>query len=301
MEKEEEAGGTQVVGWNLAAMSQEDMEMAEELWRLRANDRAHIGAENTGDEVESEAEWCQEALSKVLDITAKKITICAYSKRCWNGEIKEKRSQLGREKRTRRRSEATAQAKAELQMSVRRAKDKMWNDFLKILRGVEVWRTAKCANPRAGITVEAFTDRDGKQANMIAEKEEMLTRESSPPDEYDQYLELLPAGQAHQSVTEQAVETARFPQSIKKVPRPAKLSFGAVCLLWKWDKERIVELAKSAVQTGRHPAVWNQASGVVIRKPGKDNYMKPKAYRSISLLSCMGKVIEKVVAELLAE
>jgi hypothetical protein len=35
--------------------------------------------------------------------------------------------------------------------------------------------------------------------------------------------------------------------------------------------------------------------------PRKDDYTKLKAYRSISLLSCMGKVVEKVVAELLAE
>jgi hypothetical protein len=40
---------------------------------------------------------------------------------------------------------------------------------------------------------------------------------------------------------------------------------------------------------------------VVIRKPGKDNYMKLKAYRSISLLSCMRKVVEKVVVVLLTE
>jgi len=40
---------------------------------------------------------------------------------------------------------------------------------------------------------------------------------------------------------------------------------------------------------------------VVIRKPGKEDCTKLKAYRSISLLSCMGKVVEKVVAELLSD
>jgi len=39
----------------------------------------------------------------------------------------------------------------------------------------------------------------------------------------------------------------------------------------------------------------------MIRKPGKDHHMKLKAYRSISLLSCMGKVVENVAAELLPE
>jgi len=62
-----------------------------------------------------------------------------------------------------------------------------------------------------------------------------------------------------------------------------------------------VELAKAVVRTGGHPAVWKRASGIVICKPGKDDYTKLKAYHSFSLLSCMGKVIEKVVAELLAE
>jgi hypothetical protein len=64
-----------------------------------------------GDNVQREAEWCEEVLSKVLDAKAKKIRICARSKRWWNGEMKERRSALGREKRRGRRSEAAARVK----------------------------------------------------------------------------------------------------------------------------------------------------------------------------------------------
>jgi len=46
-------------------------------------------------------------------------------------------------------------------------------------------------------------------------------------------------------------------------------------------------LTKAAIRMGRHPAVWKRAGGAVIRKPGNDNYMKLKAYRSISWLSCL--------------
>jgi hypothetical protein len=67
------------------------------------------------------------------------------------------------------------------------------------------------------------------------------------------------------------------------------------------NRTSIVGLTKAAVQTGRHPAVWKRTSGVVIRNPGKEDYTKLKSYRTISLLSCMGKVIEKVVAELLSD
>ena len=40
---------------------------------------------------------------------------------------------------------------------------------------------------------------------------------------------------------------------------------------------------------------------MVIRKPGEDDYTKLRAYHSISLRSCMGKVVETVAAEMLQE
>ena len=58
---------------------------------------------------------------------------------------------------------------------------------------------------------------------------------------------------------------------------------------------------RAPIHTRRHPAVWEQASGVVIRHPGKDDHRQWKAYCSISLLSCMGKVVKKVVTDLLSE
>ena len=62
-----------------------------------------------------------------------------------------------------------------------------------------------------------------------------------------------------------------------------------------------MRLTRAAIRTGRPPAVWKRSSGVVIRKPGKADCTKLKAYRSISLLSCMGKVVEKVATELLSD
>jgi hypothetical protein len=132
--------------------------------------------------------------------------ICEQSKRWWNGGILEHRSQLGRGQRRRRRSAATVQAKAEIQKSVQKANGKMWNDYLKNLRGAEALRAAQFAIPRAGSTVEALPTDDGKQANMISPKEEMCRQEYFHPNEYTQYIKLRPAGHAQQSVTVQAVQ-----------------------------------------------------------------------------------------------
>jgi len=146
-----------------------------------------------------------------------------------------------------------------------------------------------------------MTDRDGQQSNTITEKEAMLRRESFPPNEHDQYFKLPLAGQVHHSLTEEAVERAIFAQVVGKAPGPDTLCFGPLNLRLEWEKSRIIELPRAVVRTSRLPAVWKRPSGVVNRKPGKHNYTKLNAYRSISVLSCMGKVFKKVFAELMAE
>jgi hypothetical protein len=55
--------------------------------------------------------------------------------------------------------------------------------------------------------------------------------------------------------------------------------------LWKWDKERVMRLMRATIHTGRYPAVCQWAHVVVICKPGKEDYVKLKAYHSISQFS----------------
>jgi hypothetical protein len=70
--QEEEADHVQIIGWHLAAMSNEDEEAAEKLCQELERDRAHLGEECMGDDVEREAEWCQATQSKVGDAKEKK-------------------------------------------------------------------------------------------------------------------------------------------------------------------------------------------------------------------------------------
>ena len=54
------------------------------------------------------------------------------------------------------------------------------------------------------------------------------------------------------------------------------------------------------MRVGVHAARWKLAKGVIIPKPGKDNYSIAKAYRYISLQNCLRKIVEKVVANLIS-
>jgi hypothetical protein len=139
-DRQVEADHERVVGWNLAAMKEEDAEAAEKLWTELAQERAHLDAECTADEVEQEAAWCQEAMGSILDATAKKIRFCARSKRWWNADIKKRRQAVGRGKRRRRNSEEAARVKPELQKLIRQSKRKICSEYLQNQRGAEVWR-----------------------------------------------------------------------------------------------------------------------------------------------------------------
>jgi hypothetical protein len=51
---------------------------------------------------------------------------------------------------------------------------------------------------------------------------------------------------------------------------------------------------------GYHPKQWRNAKIVLLRKPGKPDYSIPDAYRPISLLNTLGKLLEAVVARRLS-
>ena len=53
---------------------------------------------------------------------------------------------------------------------------------------------------------------------------------------------------------------------------------------------------KALFRAGYQPSSWKNSIGIIIPKPSKPDYSIPKAYRVISLLNCLGKVLEKIFA-----
>ena len=61
--------------------------------------------------------------------------------------------------------------------------------------------------------------------------------------------------------------------------------------------EYFYRLYSCLIDIGYHPTSWKQAIGAILRKPSKPDYSIPKAYRVISLLNCLGKVSERILAQ----
>ena len=66
---------------------------------------------------------------------------------------------------------------------------------------------------------------------------------------------------------------------------------------WPVVKHHILTLFRASLEEGILPDQWWHAKIIPLKKPGKENYTVAKAWRPISLLATLGKVMESVIVE----
>lgn len=101
---------------------------------------------------------------------------------------------------------------------------------------------------------------------------------------------------AFEDVTETEVREALFSSSSTSAPGDSQATYQVIKWAWSRALEYIVGIVWHAIRGGYHPEIFRLAIAVALRKPGKPDYSQPRAYRLITLLECLGKVIEKVAA-----
>lgn len=69
---------------------------------------------------------------------------------------------------------------------------------------------------------------------------------------------------------------------------------------WEVIGEDIFNLIRACADIGHHPMPFCTSITVALRKPGKPDYSKTKAYRPIQLLEVLGKVLERIEARRLS-
>jgi hypothetical protein len=262
--------------------------------------------ESSDDELQKEAEWIQRNFANHLNRCCKKVKVCARSKRWWNEEIAENRRILGSLKRARRRGEATQhqvkKQRSNVRRIIRQSKTKMWQEFLSSPTRDQVWQALRYTKPGGQQTIKALKSRDGVVAERWEDKVELIKEEAFPKPLKGVERKAHEEGEGMwKMITDEDMRLALFDQSVKKPPGPERLGFKAMRLLWEWDAPRIIAIIKTTFRLGIHPRVWNEAKGVVIPQPNKPDYGVANTYRVVTLLNCLGKVVEKVAANALAE
>ncbi|KAI0995375.1 hypothetical protein K3495_g12807 [Podosphaera aphanis] len=79
-----------------------------------------------------------------------------------------------------------------------------------------------------------------------------------------------------------------------------KITTPILRLAWPIIGRRISNLFNKCAELGSHPYVFKDAEVIILSKSGKRDRTAPKSYRPISLFSCLGKGLERLIARRLS-
>jgi ribonuclease HI len=171
-----------------------------------------------------------------------------------------------------------------------------------------LWKLAKWARTRENqppSVTPAICNPETRQEATEAEDKAELFRQTffpAPPkaDLEDIQNAQYPDQIVMPKVTEKEVQDAIKAASPLKAPGPDGISNRALQAASNLLAGHLTRIINQSLKLGYCPKHFRSSTTVVLRKPGKDNYTIPKAYRPIALLNTMGKIMDAVIARRLS-
>ena len=235
-----------------------------------------------------------------------------YAKRWWTQDLTSLRDTYtklrNRARSTRRRGGQNQQEEQEAKeaakqyhKAIRTQKKAHWEDFL--TNETNIWSAARFIKPgkqSAFGKIPRLKRSDGEFTESKEDQARELLTTFFPPlplqiDEEEAQLHKPPL--PFTELQQHEIRAKIYEASQWKAPGPDGLPAAVWRELWPIVKDDVTDLFRSSIKDSYLPHQWRQAKIVPLRKPGKENYAIAKAWRPISLLSTLGKVLEAVIAE----
>lgn len=190
--------------------------------------------------------------------------------------------------------------------AIRAKKRNHWNEFL--AKTDNIWKAAKYLDPQLsafGNIPSLITQRGGQEVEVTDNQEKATTLISSffppvPEGWCEDPARESNANLLDLDITVDEVKTALAKTSPYKAPGRDGIPNAAWKEIWGSVGQHITQIFNASYQLGHVPQVWKTARILPLRKPGKPDYRVPKAYRPISLLPTLGKLMELVLARRLS-
>jgi len=100
------------------------------------------------------------------------------------------------------------------------------------------------------------------------------------------------------SITELELACSRKVKS--STPGPDAITQEIIAAAFQAFPDILFKAFSTLFNYGYHPQCWKRATGAILKKASKPDYAAPKAYRVITLLSCLGKITERIIAKRLS-
>jgi hypothetical protein len=248
-------------------------------------------------------DWIVDALKESVPFSRP----CSKSKRWWTEELTTLRKQMSRNCRNWKRDQCSSTRltyKASRNTyfnAIQTTKTSHWRNYLETLEGTDIWQAMRYTKPSRQFKTPSL-QHNQTTASEFHQKCNLFRKIlfPTPPTVNKPYSVREGRGTDEIPwipVTAEEVKKAIMTSASNKAPGPDGINF--LCLKQVLDilPQHLLDLYSTLIETGYHPHCWREATGAILKKANKPDYTAPKAYRPVSLLNCLGKVAEKIVAK----
>jgi ribonuclease HI len=254
------------------------------------------------------AEDVVNALTTALAETTPRKKLCPFSKRWWNDSLTQLRREVNRKRnlyrRTRNEREGAAwrSARDEYRHEIKRAKERMWRQFIEDADERTIWTAKKYLDSMpTPHYIPTLNDNANSNEEKAAEFQANFFPLPPPADLSDIPNVVYPSPVPCEiEITMTQIERAVNKMAPNKAPGPDEISNLVVKKTFNTTQQHILALAKASFNIAHFPKIFKRSTTVILRKPSKPDYTKPNAYRPIALESTIGKILESVAAEILS-
>ena len=128
---------------------------------------------------------------------------------------------------------------------------------------------------------------------------------SAASDNSDNHIENLSISHSNldenwSDLTEKELENTIFSSSTKSAAKSDKIDFLILQKAYLSISQLFYQLYNKLIKLDFHFDIWKDSIDVIIKKFNKENYSDLKSYRVISLLNCLDKISERIIAERLS-
>ena len=207
---------------------------------------------------------------------------------------------------------ALKEATAKYKLASTQAARKSWQEKTESLNldkdGNKLWKLAKSlsdeSTAQAAVTIQVNGNllSGQKAADHFINIYEQISKLEVPPErrasvrraqnelqEEEQQEEVMTS-----AFTDKELEEAMQSLKLKKSPGPDGITNEMILHLGENSKKVLLKIFNSSWKTGSVPQYWKEADMIPVHKKGKDK-SQAENYRPISLTSCLGKLMERLV------
>ncbi len=254
--------------------------------------------------LEAKVIYLMKSIKNTVKLFVFKQRICIKSKLWWNNELIEMWKTLSSKKRIWKRCRNDDAWAKIVQMwnsyhdAIKLIKNQFWINFLNNFEEKEVFQTYKFTKSRLIEKLLLIQNLQKELKIKFNEKCETFLKAMYSSFSKIQINDELLLNKSIQwsRVIEEKIKHAINFSALRKAFKSDDISF--VIIQWAYKSIlKIFNLVYSdLIENDYHSRIWREGTRIILKKSDKSNYSISKTYRIITLLNCLNKVVEKIIA-----